>query len=407
MAIDPVNPLVDWLVSSTLDAGIRLARGPAGERALRTATKRAIDNLVQEVDPEFRETLTASLAICFSSKIRVQLRPSENTGAWLRRAIAQQLDVLDQVETSPGNAFWDDAPFGREWLYNQVAAGIVTALRQMISKNETASLVHGIEIGEVLDRLDSLDLRITQSALTRSAEATRILRRDISSFTGRTSEMGFLIGLIDRAKSTGAVVSISAIDGMAGIGKTTLALHAAHELSHRFPDGQIFLELHGHTPGQLPVEPGDALTSLLLIMGVPAQQIPEDVQGRSQLWRHNVSGKKIIIVLDDVADYEQVRWLLPGAPETLVLITSRNRLSALEGAATITLDTLSPDDATEMLRRVADRRDSMALPSPVMKSSACAGIFPWQLVSLAASWQVIALRQWQNLRKNSPPPGIV
>ena len=109
-------------------------------------------------------------------------------------------------------------------------------------------------------------------------------------------------------------MGIHAIDGMAGIGKTTFAVHAAHRLAGRFPDGQFFLPLHAHTAGQRPVDPADALASLLLTAGVPAQHIPPGLEARAGRWRDHVAGQKILLVLDDAAGHEQVRPLLPGTP---------------------------------------------------------------------------------------------
>ena len=151
------------------------------------------------------------------------------------------------------------------------------------------------------------------------------------------------------------MVGIRAIGGMAGIGKTTLAVHAAHRLADRFPDGQLFLPLHAHTRGQRPVDPADALASLLLAAGIGARQIPPGLEARASRWRDCLAGKKILLVLDDAAGHEQVRPLLPGTAGSLVLITSRRRLAALEDAAVISLDTLAPDEAAALLARLAGR----------------------------------------------------
>jgi tetratricopeptide (TPR) repeat protein len=142
---------------------------------------------------------------------------------------------------------------------------------------------------------------------------------------------------------------------MAGIGKTTFAVHAAHRLAGSFPDGQFFLPLHAHSPGQRPVGPADALASLLLTAGVAAQHIPPGLEARAAQWRDHVADKKILLLLDDAAGHEQVRPLLPGTPGSLVLITSRRRLAALEDAAQISLDILPPDDAAALLARLAAR----------------------------------------------------
>jgi tetratricopeptide (TPR) repeat protein/transcriptional regulator with XRE-family HTH domain len=195
-----------------------------------------------------------------------------------------------------------------------------------------------------------------------AAAATRTLPRDIASFTGRQQE---LQELVDAATGPGGVVGIHAIGGMAGIGKTAFAVHAAHRLAERFPAGQIFLPLHGHTPGQQPVDPGDALATLLLTLGVPAGQIPPGVEERMALWRDRLAEKQLLLVLDDAANSEQVRPLLPGTGGSLVLVTSRRHLSALEDATAISLDTLPPDEAAALLVRLA-ARPGLSLADPTV-----------------------------------------
>ena len=194
-----------------------------------------------------------------------------------------------------------------------------------------------------------------EAAGASAAAATRTLPRDIASFTGRKAELARLTGAA--AGVAGGVVGIHAIDGMAGIGKTTFAVHAAHRLAGDFPDGQFFLPLHAHTPGQRPVDPVDALASLLLTAGVGAQQIPPGLQARAGLWRDYLAGKKILLLLDDAAGHEQVTPLLPGTAGSSVLVTSRRRLAALEGAAVISLDTLPPGEAAALLAGLSGRPD--------------------------------------------------
>jgi tetratricopeptide (TPR) repeat protein len=184
------------------------------------------------------------------------------------------------------------------------------------------------------------------------AAATRTLPRDIASFTGRQRELAELVGA---AAGAGAVVGVHAIGGMAGVGKTALAVHAAHQLADRFPGGQIFLPLHGHTPGQQPVGPADALASLLQAAGVAPAQIPPGVEARMALWRDRLAGRRLLLALDDAASSEQVLPLLPGAGGSVVLVTSRRHLSALEDATAISLDTLPPGEAAGLLARLAGR----------------------------------------------------
>jgi tetratricopeptide (TPR) repeat protein/transcriptional regulator with XRE-family HTH domain len=185
--------------------------------------------------------------------------------------------------------------------------------------------------------------------------ATRTLPRDIASFIGRQLELDQLAEAAVGAGHPGGVVGIHAIGGMAGVGKTAFAVHAAHRLADRFPGGQIFLPLHGHTPGRRPVDAEDALASLLLTAGVPARQIPPGLEARIALWRDWLASRQLLLVLDDAASSEQVRPLLPGAGGSLVLVTSRRHLSALEDATSVSLDTLPSDEAAALLVRLAGR----------------------------------------------------
>ena len=206
-----------------------------------------------------------------------------------------------------------------------------------------------------------------------AAAATRTLPRDIASFTGRQQE---LEQLAEAAAGAGGVVGIHAIGGMAGVGKTAFAVHAAHRLADRFPAGQIFLPLHGHTPGQQPVDPADALASLLLTAGVPAGQIPPGLEARMALWRDRLAGQQLLLVLDDAATSEQVRPLLPGTGGSLVLVTSRRHLSALEDATAVSLDTLPADEAAALLVRLAGRAGLSPADPPVATITRLCGFLP-------------------------------
>src|SRR5215813_3738350 len=185
-----------------------------------------------------------------------------------------------------------------------------------------------------------------------AAAATRALPRDIASFTGRQTELVRLLHATEGPVANRGVVGIHAIDGMAGIGKTTFAVHAAHRLAADFPDGQFFLPLHAHTPGQRPVDPADALASLLLP--------------------------------DDAAGHEQVRPLLPGTAGSLVLITSRRRLAALDDAAVISLDTLPRGEAAALLARLAARPGLQAGDAAVVEITRLCGYLPLAIGMLAS-----------------------
>jgi DNA-binding SARP family transcriptional activator/tetratricopeptide (TPR) repeat protein len=215
------------------------------------------------------------------------------------------------------------------------------------------------------------------------AAATQALPRDIASFTGRERELAHLLGAIDGRAADGAVVGIHAIDGMAGIGKTTFAVHAARRLAPGFPDGQFFLPLHAHTAGHRPVDPADGLASLLLAAEVPASQIPPGLEARAARWRAHVAGKKVLLLLDDAAGHEQVRPLLPGTAGSLVLITSRRRLAALDDAAVISLDVLPAAEAAALFARLAARPGLVAGDAAVGEITRLCGYLPLAIGMIA------------------------
>ncbi|MDH6136683.1 tetratricopeptide (TPR) repeat protein/transcriptional regulator with XRE-family HTH domain [Kitasatospora sp. MAA4] len=179
----------------------------------------------------------------------------------------------------------------------------------------------------------------------------RLLPYAVPDFTGRRSEVDRLLELAAGVGGARPLV-ISAIDGMAGVGKTALAVHAGHTLAGRFPDGQLFVDLHGFTPGQRPLEPDVALASLLRAVGVSESALPSRTEERAQLWRTRAAGRRYLIVLDNAVDAEQVRPLIPGDPRCLTLVTSRRRMPALDGAVSVPLDVLSHDEAVELFARI-------------------------------------------------------
>lgn len=185
--------------------------------------------------------------------------------------------------------------------------------------------------------------------------APRQLPADTTLFTGRNGELERLLALAERAGSGNApgTVVIFAIDGMGGVGKSALAIRAGHRLAERYPDGQLFLDLHGYTQSSVPRVPGDALATLLSSLGVSPQQIPADVEARAALYRDRLSGTRTLIVLDNAADEAQVRPLLPAAETCLVLITSRTRLKALDDAVPLPVDVLPLGEAAALLRKAA------------------------------------------------------
>ncbi|QFY07440.1 tetratricopeptide repeat protein [Nonomuraea phyllanthi] len=178
--------------------------------------------------------------------------------------------------------------------------------------------------------------------------APRQLPADVAAFVGRARELAVLDEI-----GQAATVVITAIDGMAGVGKTALAVHAAHQLAPRFPDGHLFVDLHGYTRGKSAADPADTLTRMLTLLGVPGEAIPPHLDDRAAMYRSVLAGRQMLIVLDNAADEAQVGPLMPGAGGCLVLITSRRRLIGLDGARTISVDVLPPADAVSLFAGTA------------------------------------------------------
>ncbi|ALG14818.1 hypothetical protein AOZ06_15710 [Kibdelosporangium phytohabitans] len=218
--------------------------------------------------------------------------------------------------------------------------------------------------------------KIRQEILTNSGAvpAARFeLPRDVSQFTGRGTELRYLLADPD---------GVTAIDGMAGVGKTALAVRLAHQLAPQYPDGQLFLDLHAYTPGSTPLTPAAALDKLLRAIGVSA--IPDDVDERAALWRTRLSGRRMLIVLDNAADTAQVRPLLPGTSACFVLITSRQRLAGLDDARVLSLDVLAPRDAVALFGRIIGDERRLAEPGAVEEVLRLCGYLPLAIRLAAA-----------------------
>ncbi|GLY71498.1 AfsR/SARP family transcriptional regulator [Amycolatopsis taiwanensis] len=212
------------------------------------------------------------------------------------------------------------------------------------------------------------------------------LPADTIHFTGRAHDLARMLALWpagDGEPAPGTVV-VSAVRGMAGIGKTALAVHAAHRLAPRFADGVLFADLRGFTPDADPVPPTGALDHLLRGLGVPGPQIPPGLDARATLYRTVLAGRRVLIVLDNAADEAQVRPLIPSAPGCLVLITSRRHLAGLDDATHLALRVLPRAEAAALFRALAGDRATAADRDSVERIVALCGHLPLAIRITAA-----------------------
>ena len=211
------------------------------------------------------------------------------------------------------------------------------------------------------------------------------LPADLAAFAGRQAETAYVSKLLtpQAAQPISAVV----IDGMPGAGKTALAVHCAHAVADRFPDGQLYVNLRGFAPGEAAVSPAEALRGFIMTLGVPPERVPSGLDGLAALYRSLLAGRRMLVVLDNARDDDHARPLLPGAPGCAAIVTSRNCLTGLvagDGARLLSLDVFSPAEAREALsvRLGADR--VAAEPEAAAEIAALAGRLPLALALVAA-----------------------
>jgi DNA-binding SARP family transcriptional activator len=205
--------------------------------------------------------------------------------------------------------------------------------------------------------------------------------------TGRADELAALSALLEGDLRQKSGVVIASITGMAGIGKTALAVHWAHQVADQFPDGQLFVNLRGSGPSGTPLVTTDAVRGFLTALGVPPERIPPDADGQAALYRSLLADRRMLILLDNALDAEQVRPLLPGSRQCLVLVTSRNRLTGLaaaEGAQLMMLGVLTEAESYDLLAMSLGGGRAIAEPVAVSELIALCGRLPLALCDAAA-----------------------
>ncbi|MEU2560386.1 BTAD domain-containing putative transcriptional regulator [Streptomyces longispororuber] len=215
----------------------------------------------------------------------------------------------------------------------------------------------------------------------------RQLPPDVASFTGRADQLRELDTLLARyATGPGQTLVISSVSGMAGIGKTALAVHWMHRVADRFPDGQLYANLRGHA-AESPATADEALGQLLRALGVGTGHLPESTDEKAALYRSLLAGKRVLILLDDAAGLEQVRPLLPGSPTCFVVVTSRNDLrglTAFHDAHRVSLTVFGEDEALALFARVIGADRVRGEPEAAAEAVRLCGLLPLTVRIVAA-----------------------
>ena len=231
----------------------------------------------------------------------------------------------------------------------------------------------------ILRHDSSLDLPVARKRPKRAVP--RQLPADVAGFTGRTEELAALEEIVKRGSA-----SVVAICGTAGVGKTALAVHWAHSVADQFPGGQLYVNMRGFDAGMRIMDPAEAVRRILQALGVPPGMIPADLDAQAALYRTQLAGRRMLIVLDNARDTGQVRPLLPGSPACLVVVTSRHELSGLvaDGAHPIVLDLPSTNEARDLLVRRIGADRAAAEPEAVDEMVAWCARLPLALTVVGA-----------------------
>lgn len=378
---------VDWHRFRRLVTRAReLADGAEDHRAL---------DLFRRAEALWRGEPLAGLGGLWAASVRTALRRERDDAVIARAAVELRLDRFADVareltEVLPRRPT-DEVLIGQLMIAHHGCGRHADALRLYAGLQRRLRDELGSDPGPELARTHELILsHAPVSALLPALRQQQAPAPPVPNtlpqhapLVGREREMRTLLDRLDVAPGRGAVVALQSISGMAGVGKSLLAWSAAERLADRFPDGQIHLDLRAHAQVREPVAPSDALARLLRTLGVAPKALAATVDELAALWRAAMAGRRMIIILDDASGPEQIRPLLPGNSPSVVLITSRRRMSGLPGVRSLTLDVLPAQDAVALFRRMVedDRADD---PEEVARIVALCGYLPLA-IEIAAS----------------------
>lgn len=332
-----------------------------------------------------------------SLRLRMGARLEEQRLAALERRIDADFD-LGQHESLIGELaeLVADHPF-RERLRGQLMTALwragrpAEALQAYQAGAEVLRRELGIEPGPELQQLERSIRAADPLLLAEPAVLPSQLPPDIGDFTGSAAAVARAHRVLSGDPGVMATLVVS---GQPGVGKTTLAVHVAHRLRQRFPDGQLFVDLRGPEPH--PLDPGDVLAGFLRALGVHGVAIPHDPEERAALYRARLADRRILVLLDNAAGEAQVRPLLPAGPGCATIITTRLPLAGLAGVQTLPLTVLEAGEAVELLARVAGPARVAAEPEPARAIAELCGFLP--LAVRIAGARLAAKPHWRPSR---------
>ena len=298
---------------------------------------------------------------------RVDL-PRSTVHAYVTGKTLAPAEVLDKIVIALGADAFEQRRWANAWhrVYDRM-------------DRQRRAIRNGKKVGtSELPQSDRLSLR--------AVPVPRQLPPDVAGFTCRGGELSALDELLRTARAEDRV-PIGVVSGPAGVGKTALAVHWAHQVADRFPDGQLYMNLQGFSPSRSTVAPDEAVRGFLDSLGVARETLPPEPAGQVMLYRSMMADRRMLVLLDDVGDVEQVRPLLPGAAGSLVIVTSRRLLTgliAVEGACPFVLEVLSAEGAGELLARRLGKARLAAEPAAVADIIAACVRLPLALAIVSA-----------------------